>query len=352
MNSVTRIVSFAALLPVIAVLASACAQPFRCGANGEYCCLDEANNPYCLEGALIGDPALRLSCDFASATCIPTGTPPPCGNAGQTCCGAGTCTGAGLVCTAGTCQTAPATCGNAAQPCCGGTSCTGTLQCTGGTCQAPTTCGNLDQACCGGTSCTGTLTCMAGTCEMGPTGTACPGTTGPCDIGLQNCGSGQTCQLTIDGTTSCRTVGSGGNQSPCSTDSQCAFGHYCSPFSGRCHPQCCGDVGCGTDQVCIGVGTTTDAGLCFGSPCDPVDGSGCGASASCYIAGNPAGGVLTICVPPGSGALGSACDAIDSCAPGLGCIGSICEQLCRPSSSTCPGTCAALEGAGDLGICQ
>jgi hypothetical protein len=352
MTLVTRIVSLAALLPVVAVFASACAQPFRCGANGEYCCLDAANNPYCLDSAIIGDPP--LTCDFASATCIPTGVAPPCGNAGQTCCGAGSCTGAGLVCTAGTCQTAPATCGNAAQPCCDG-SCTGTLQCVGGSCQVPTACGNLDQACCGGASCNGTLTCMAGTCEMGPTGTACPGTTGPCDIGLQNCGSGQTCQLTIDGTTSCRSVGSGGNQASCSSDSQCAFGHYCSPFSGRCHPQCCGTAGCGADQVCIGVGTGTDAGLCFGSPCDPVTGGGCAPDYTCYVGGNPAGGLLTICTPPGTVAAGGACSALDECVPGHVCLGDpgTCVELCRPSSPFCSfGTCSALGDGDDLGVCQ
>lgn len=353
MTLVTRIVSIAAL----ALVASACAQPFRCGALGEYCCVNDDGSAFCHAGSLVGDPALNLSCDFATVTCQPGGVTPVCGALGQACCGATTCTGVDgsgnpLLCTAGTCQSPPSGCGALGQACCSG-ACTGALVCNAGTCESPpSACGALGQPCCSGT-CTGALVCNAGSCQSGPSGTACPGTTGPCDIGLQDCGPGQACALSIEGTTSCRSAGAGGDQSACSTDTQCAVGHYCSPFSGRCHPQCCGDADCGSSQVCIATAATGDAGLCFGSPCDAVSGGGCASGSACYVAGNPAGGVLTLCVPPGSVAAGGACDTLDACVPGYGCLGSVCTQLCRPSAPSCDvGTCALLEGTTDLGACQ
>lgn len=324
----TRILSYPALLSLLALVASACAQPNRCGANGEYCCVNEAGGGYCLGTDVIGGVALR--CDAATVTCVPDGVGPVCGAQGQACCAGSTCTGVD----------------GTGSP----------LVCMGTTCQpAPSTCGALGQTCCGGTSCTGTLVCNAGSCQMPPAGTACPGPTGECDIGLQDCGASQACALSIENTTSCRAAGSGVDQSPCSSDTSCAIGHYCSPFSGRCHPQCCGDVDCGTQQVCIATGTTGNAGLCFGSPCDAVSGSGCASGSACYVGGNPAGGVLTLCVPPGTGAAGSACEALDDCVPGYVCLGSpgTCAELCRVSAPSCSiGTCAALEGATDLGVCQ
>ena len=69
MTPVIRI-SAAALVPLLALFASACAQPNRCGTNGEYCCVDEAGGGYCLGTDLIGGVALR--CDVATVTCEPS----------------------------------------------------------------------------------------------------------------------------------------------------------------------------------------------------------------------------------------------------------------------------------------
>lgn len=308
----------------LAALALGCQQPIRCGALNEYCCVDEAGGGFCLSEPETG---LRLRCNAAMDICEPDGSAPACGALGQACCATGAACNAGLRCN------------------------------ESNACEVDSTamCGALGQACCAGGACSAAdLSCQANVCTRTTTGTACPGTTGACDIGLQDCGGGQACALSIEGTTSCRAAGSGGDQSPCTDDTQCAVGHYCSPFSGRCHPQCCGATQCSTSQTCIVTAATGNAGLCFGSPCDPVGQTGCTSSASCYLGGNPAGGVLTMCLPPGSGTQGSACSAIDDCAPGLGCLGDpgSCAQLCRPSSPSCSvGTCNVIEGASDLGAC-
>jgi hypothetical protein len=102
------------------------------------------------------------------------------------------------------------------------------------------------------------------------------------------------------------------------------------------------------------VGDGTAAGICVGTTCDVIGGSGCAGANGCYAATNDGGAWISICAPRGPGVTGQGCSDFLDCAPGYTCTtANTCAQLCRPSIGSCAvGFCQAIPGAPDLGICN
>ena len=210
-------------------------------------------------------------------------------------------------------------------------------------CQQPVRCGAIGEECCPEGCYAGSF-CVLGTCSA-TAPASCPGTTGPCDLALQNCPPGQGCGL--DGiTTSCAATGGARSGDPCMLSTECVAGHYCSRAEAVCRPYCCG--ACPTGQLCIESSTVSAAGFCVSSGCDPLSTGGCGPSGGCY----PLGDQLA-CLPAGTVGIGGACTSVNECVPGAACLASgTCAQVCRPAAPSCAvGTCAPFSGAGDFGAC-
>ena len=222
-------------------------------------------------------------------------------------------------------------------------------------CQQPYRCGARDEPCCnfeGVAPCIGELGlgCNAGVCT-GAVRTACPAPSGTCDIGLQNCPSGEGCQ-TSGNSTLCTQAGLGTEGASCVNETQCAPGYYCSSAGNVCRRYCCGATGCGAQQTCVTNQLDgSNVGLCIGSGCNLIDQTGCVGS-SCY----PAlvdGSVVALCLATGDIPVGESCaTSASNCVPGAACFGDTCREMCRPSSPACSsGTCTATPDADDLGAC-
>lgn len=231
--------------------------------------------------------------------------------------------------------------------------CAGAIAIAG--CQQPLRCGAIGEPCCevaGGFGCYDPLFCNLGECSASAP-TSCAGPPGECDIGLQNCGGGQSCQLGT-GTTGCLASGSGIDGDPCTISAECQPGYYCNAPAGVCHRYCCVPAGasCTDRQICIASGEGS-IGYCAGEPCDPFAQTGCSMGFTCMVAGGADGRALTVCLTSGGVGVGGACATIDACAPGLVCASpsDTCRPLCRPSQG-CAGTCTPLAGELDLGICN
>lgn len=222
-------------------------------------------------------------------------------------------------------------------------------------CQQPYRCGARDEPCCnfeGVAPCIADLglSCNAGVCT-GAARTSCPVPGGRCDIGLQNCSSGEGCQ-TSGNTSVCSPAGTGAEGAPCANETQCAPGYYCSTAGNVCRRYCCGDTGCAARQICIsGDVAGSNAGLCIVSNCDLVAQTGC-VNSSCY----PVlvdGSVTSLCLATGDIPVGDLCaTSASNCVPGAACFGDTCREMCRPSSPACSsGTCTPTPDADDLGAC-
>lgn len=224
-------------------------------------------------------------------------------------------------------------------------------------CQQPLRCGAIDEPCC---AIEGVSPCMLGAscapdgfCSAG--GTSCGGTTGECDLGLQNCGAGRSCQINPEGAgvvTYCASAGGGIDGAPCTTEVDCAAGHFCAIAGNVCRRYCCGSGTCGAGRACLPAAAGSAAGYCFVSGCDYISGSGCGAGLGCYPF-MVDGAFTPVCFRAGAAGEGQACTNLDDCASGLACAGdSVCRRFCRPSAPSCStGTCTPLTGLSDVGFC-
>ena len=168
-------------------------KPPTCGCAGQKCCWKD---PKCEDGLVCRD-----------GTCVPI--EPDCGAEDQPCCQSGDPCQGGLECQEGTCKPP---CGAAGEICCGGTTCEQGLECQGGFCVVP--CGAQDEICCGGDACGPNLTCTGdpGTCQScgSEGGICCAGTA--CDAPFQ----------CVNGT--CVTIAPSG---PCTSDADCPSGSVC-----------------------------------------------------------------------------------------------------------------------------
>ncbi|MFK8000868.1 MAG: hypothetical protein AB8H86_14820 [Polyangiales bacterium] len=118
------------------------------------------------------------------------------------------------------------------------------------------------------------------------------------------------------------------------------------------------DSGPGTDSGTPDVGPMIDAGpqgaLCPAAEmCNPVLGTGCEGSESCFVAGS-ADSAMTVCGGPGATPIGGDCTTADGCQSGLSCIGGKCQPLCcGDSDADCPtgGVCNGLSNLEGIGVC-
>ena len=221
-------------------------------------------------------------------------------------------------------------------------------------CQQPYRCGARDEPCCnfeGIEPCIADLNlrCNAGVCQ-GAVRTACPAPGGRCDVGLQNCAAGQSCQV-VGSATQCVASGTGIDGAPCTTEEQCAPGHFCASAGNVCRRYCCGATGCAANQTCIPGLAGSAVGFCLVTNCDPVGQTGC-PNAGCYVVALEDGRITNACLGAGTLPRGASCDGSVNCVPGSDCFGSVCRQICRPSSPSCDsGVCTPTEGADDVGAC-
>jgi hypothetical protein len=204
----------------------------------------------------------------------------------------------------------------------------------------------------------GTATCRAvhadATCFQSsyyPTG-FCSGTA-PCTAGQTGCaGAGTVC---MQGNTCVRQCNAFG------PDGQCGPGGACVNWvgiGGACHPLANAACRVGmTPSGCEPVGVCVPTGADGFGQCEP----GCdifrqdctGATNACY----PNSEGVGVCLAEGSAQPGQPCDFTSDCAGGNLCIvngaSGICRRLCRAGDHPCSsGTCTAVDGLTDVGVCS
>jgi hypothetical protein len=131
----------------------------------------------------------------------------------------------------------------------------------------------------------------------------------------------------------------------------------CTGESGPTRPEADGGVtgqtggggggGTASDPECSATGVSAS--------CDPVDGTGCGSGASCYLVRNQ--GPSCVC-PGGAAQEGEACNTTTECKAQLVCAGTqapgVCRRTCDPSASDClSGTfCRFITAFPTFGYCE
>lgn len=89
--------------------------------------------------------------------------------------------------------------------------------------------------------------------------------------------------------------------------------------------------------------------------CDPIEGTGCGSGASCYLVRNQ--GPSCVC-PAGAATEGEACNTTTECASQLVCAGTqapgVCRQTCDPDASDClsGSFCRFITAFPTFGYCE
>ncbi len=178
----------------------------------------------------------------------------------------------------------------------------------------------------------------------------------PCRLVLPQCGcsSGQMCARVTGGSSmrSCVPEGATPVGDFCLVATACQAGSTCvrANGAGACSKWCEGPVDCpGTD--CLRLVVDDVVGSCR-NPCNAIARTGCAVGTACYVALgadiSDASLTITLCVGPGTGALGSACTAPFDCQPGLACAVDRCVQLCDLDAPSCgTGTCMDLGWSAD-----
>lgn len=217
-------------------------------------------------------------------------------------------------------------------------------------CQQPVRCGALDEPCCafeGMDPCISELglSCSSGVCT-GAARTACPATSQTCDVGLQNCNAGESCQLT-DSSTAC-TAGTLGFGQACAGN--CGAGLYCSAVTNVCERYCCEETGCPSGQACIAA--VGSVGYCTNADCDPTSSTSCGASGACSFV-SVQGVIRNVCLAAGTSPIGGSCGGSVGCVGGAFCGNdNVCHQICRTASPSCAtGSCTAFSDLPEYGLC-
>jgi len=339
--------------------------------NGETCTLgSQCASGSCVDGVCC-NTACTGGCDVCNAT-AGTCTVVAQGTAGSGC--------GGYVCN-GSSATCPTTCGNDAD-------CASTYYCaSSGTCQPRkaqgTTCNQAAGADCKSTGCRVCTTgnCIDGYCCNTACGDSCDACNGAA-LGWSGATNG-TCAIapaSYAGSPACVAYACNGTSANCATgctsDAQCASGHYCNA-AGACVAQKTQGTSCnlatdcrvsGTCRACA-TGNCVDGYCCntaCGSQCQACDVSG--AQGTCVtVTGavhvNPAISARTACA--GSGACASTCNGLDAskCTyPGsaLSCGSASCMGGIATNIGTCNGSggcnqtttpCGAY-GCGTTGTCK
>lgn len=178
--------------------------------------------------------------------------------------------------------------------------------------------------------------------DSGGGGPTCRPPLSECDLLRQDCGTGRACRWVSpsageDPRGLCEEpAGTSTEGMPCVRDTtmdSCAEGLIC--VDGTCRRYCCE----GRTGDCPMIGTFcagSPVGLCLsGSPCNPVDGSGCDtAGQACYpIAGE------NLCRTEGTAGLDEPCESV-GCVAGHACLAAAGEPF------TCKKLCNIADGAG------
>ncbi|RLB45476.1 MAG: hypothetical protein DRJ42_29830 [Deltaproteobacteria bacterium] len=178
----------------------------------------------------------------------------------------------------------------------------------------------------------------------------------PCRLVLPQCGcsSGQMCARVTAGSPvrSCVREGATPLGEYCIFATGCQAGFTCVRGNGAgiCMRWCEGPGDCAGTE-CLRLVIDDSVGACR-IPCNPIDRTGCAVGTACYVAPGAelsgASATLTLCVAPGTGAIGTACTAPFDCQPGLACPIDRCVELCDLDAPSCgTGTCMDLGWSAD-----